>query len=184
VIGYLRRLMDIHGGKLEREFSQVWNALADSALNLHPGDLLADLDRAYGEGLVDPGYVSLREIVRQAKHPVAEVLQRSRKASLGLVTDAIAEIKRWPAFAAPERPVSPPKPDRLLANASRQPRPVAVPSRPGSANHFGAPPLSDAALTSFFAPGVPIHAEPKTGRNDPCPCGSGRKYKRCCEGKS
>ncbi|HUC18187.1 MAG TPA: SEC-C metal-binding domain-containing protein [Acetobacteraceae bacterium] len=21
---------------------------------------------------------------------------------------------------------------------------------------------------------------PKPGRNDPCPCGSGRKYKRCC----
>jgi hypothetical protein len=21
----------------------------------------------------------------------------------------------------------------------------------------------------------------KTGRNDPCPCGSGRKYKKCCE---
>jgi hypothetical protein len=21
----------------------------------------------------------------------------------------------------------------------------------------------------------------KAGRNDPCPCGSGRKYKRCCE---
>ncbi len=23
----------------------------------------------------------------------------------------------------------------------------------------------------------------KVGRNDPCPCGSGRKYKNCCEGK-
>lgn len=22
----------------------------------------------------------------------------------------------------------------------------------------------------------------KTGRNDPCPCGSGRKFKRCCLG--
>jgi hypothetical protein len=22
---------------------------------------------------------------------------------------------------------------------------------------------------------------PKTGRNDACPCGSGRKFKRCCE---
>ena len=22
---------------------------------------------------------------------------------------------------------------------------------------------------------------PKTGRNDLCPCGSGRKYKKCCE---
>jgi preprotein translocase subunit SecA len=21
---------------------------------------------------------------------------------------------------------------------------------------------------------------PKVGRNDPCPCGSGKKYKRCC----
>ena len=21
--------------------------------------------------------------------------------------------------------------------------------------------------------------EPKVGRNDPCPCGSGRKYKKC-----
>ena len=26
-------------------------------------------------------------------------------------------------------------------------------------------------------------ANPKTGRNDPCPCGSGRKYKKCCMGK-
>lgn len=22
----------------------------------------------------------------------------------------------------------------------------------------------------------------KVGRNDPCPCGSGKKYKKCCEG--
>lgn len=25
---------------------------------------------------------------------------------------------------------------------------------------------------------------PKTGRNEPCPCGSGNKYKKCCKGKS
>ena len=24
----------------------------------------------------------------------------------------------------------------------------------------------------------------KVGRNDPCPCGSGRKYKNCCEGQT
>jgi hypothetical protein len=23
----------------------------------------------------------------------------------------------------------------------------------------------------------------KTGRNDPCPCGSGKKFKKCCEAK-
>ncbi|ACZ18882.1 preprotein translocase subunit SecA [Thermanaerovibrio acidaminovorans] len=26
----------------------------------------------------------------------------------------------------------------------------------------------------------PFHRGPKVGRNDPCPCGSGRKYKHCC----
>jgi preprotein translocase subunit SecA len=28
--------------------------------------------------------------------------------------------------------------------------------------------------------GTPIVNEPKIGRNDPCPCGSGKKYKKCC----
>lgn len=37
-----------------------------------------------------------------------------------------------------------------------------------------------------LAGGIPQHvdtfkrSEPKVGRNDPCPCGSGKKYKKCC----
>jgi preprotein translocase subunit SecA len=27
---------------------------------------------------------------------------------------------------------------------------------------------------------APVHAEAKIGRNEPCPCGSGKKYKNCC----
>jgi len=27
---------------------------------------------------------------------------------------------------------------------------------------------------------MPFIAEKKPGRNDPCPCGSGKKYKNCC----
>ncbi len=26
----------------------------------------------------------------------------------------------------------------------------------------------------------PIKADKAVGRNDPCPCGSGKKYKKCC----
>ena len=32
-------------------------------------------------------------------------------------------------------------------------------------------------------PDVPVeqaHKEETVGRNDPCPCGSGKKYKKCC----
>jgi SEC-C motif-containing protein len=38
----------------------------------------------------------------------------------------------------------------------------------------------------YFLDGQPpkpkqvIRSGPKVGRNDPCPCGSGRKYKKCC----
>jgi len=29
----------------------------------------------------------------------------------------------------------------------------------------------------------PIKADARVGRNDPCPCGSGKKYKKCCGAK-
>jgi len=33
---------------------------------------------------------------------------------------------------------------------------------------------------TFPAPAVKTSTNPSPGRNDPCPCGSGRKYKKCC----
>jgi SEC-C motif/Protein of unknown function (DUF1186) len=41
----------------------------------------------------------------------------------------------------------------------------------------------DATDDALFAdtPALPhVRVEPKVGRNDPCPCGSGKKYKKCC----
>ena len=34
-------------------------------------------------------------------------------------------------------------------------------------------------LEKLLNPTPPATAQ-KTGRNDPCPCGSGKKYKKCC----
>ena len=39
--------------------------------------------------------------------------------------------------------------------------------------------VADAAA-SREAKRTPVVATPRTGRNEPCPCGSGKKYKRCC----
>ena len=38
------------------------------------------------------------------------------------------------------------------------------------------PDLFDDSQQNF----VPVRTEPKIGQNDPCPCGSGKKYKKCC----
>jgi len=35
-------------------------------------------------------------------------------------------------------------------------------------------------LEILLTPHKPMIAENKVGRNDPCPCGSGKKYKKCC----
>jgi hypothetical protein len=33
---------------------------------------------------------------------------------------------------------------------------------------------------AFVLPVPIVNVSPKIGRNDPCPCGSGKKYKKCC----
>ncbi|MCX7088379.1 MAG: DUF1186 domain-containing protein [Methylococcales bacterium] len=38
-------------------------------------------------------------------------------------------------------------------------------------SHLNIPKINDASLS---------YTAPKVGRNDPCPCGSGKKYKKCC----
>jgi preprotein translocase subunit SecA len=45
----------------------------------------------------------------------------------------------------------------------------------------GAPPSFAEASAEHPPSPQPIHREgSKVGRNDPCPCGSGKKYKKCC----
>jgi len=61
---------------------------------------------------------------------------------------------------------------------------------PQSTVHESAAPFNDpkaggdASMVSeaneTLAKAQPVRATPRVGRNDPCPCGSGKKYKKCC----
>lgn len=43
--------------------------------------------------------------------------------------------------------------------------------------------IYDSGLARPSAPGMPARRRTaKTGRNEPCPCGSGKKFKKCCGG--
>jgi len=35
-------------------------------------------------------------------------------------------------------------------------------------------------VEGHISPRTIVRTSPKVGRNDPCPCGSGKKYKQCC----
>ena len=45
---------------------------------------------------------------------------------------------------------------------------------------WGAYDLREFWLDRGFAPTSPVRKTPEPGRNDPCPCGSGKKFKKCC----
>ncbi|MBI5583952.1 MAG: SEC-C domain-containing protein [Deltaproteobacteria bacterium] len=42
-------------------------------------------------------------------------------------------------------------------------------------------PEETADLERLLHPPQPVTVEKKVGRNEPCPCGSGKKYKNCCD---
>ncbi|MGB4468243.1 MAG: preprotein translocase subunit SecA [Azovibrio sp.] len=46
-------------------------------------------------------------------------------------------------------------------------------------HHAGYDEVLGGAAEAGEAKPQPVHADPKIGRNDPCPCGSGKKYKHC-----
>jgi preprotein translocase subunit SecA len=60
-------------------------------------------------------------------------------------------------------------------------RPESGPA-PGDAPAGGKPKPSDVVTEAARALSQPkpVRTGPKVGRNDPCPCGSGKKYKHCC----
>jgi hypothetical protein len=53
VIAYFTALFR---GKLETEYSHVWDVLTSEAVNLHATTLADDIRTKYEEGLIDPGY--------------------------------------------------------------------------------------------------------------------------------
>jgi len=69
------------------------------------------------------------------------------------VRDVIAEMSWWACFTEPEE---------TLREAA-------------DFEYHDAPGYYNAPLTLPF-----VREQPKVGRNDPCPCGSGKKFKKCC----
>jgi len=165
VVEYYRSLF---GGKLRREERQVWNDLAAAVGDLPAPDLIPDLRRAYEEGLVDPSYAFLEELEQEARTPF-EKKPDWRREEESLISDAISEMSRWACFDenAPEEPVEfDEEPDAFTPSESVQDK------------------VSPDYHRSDSIHGALVRRSPKIGRNDPCPCGSGKKYKKCCGANS
>jgi hypothetical protein len=140
--------------KLQRTPSYAWSSLVCVVADLPAPELLEDVRQAYADGYVDTMVADLEGIERDANAPKPERRDRQH-----LITDAIAEMEWWVSFHPEDSwPKKLPKSEAAV-----------LPS-----------PLPDADSDSEYVAPQPFVRETKIGRNDPCPCGSGKKYKKCC----
>jgi preprotein translocase subunit SecA len=83
--------------------------------------------------------------------------------------------------AAPVRPAPPRRPPQQITLSSPA---TAAPSPFGAVGGSAPPPVRQGTPRPARTGGDDVirqvkRDEPKVGRNDPCPCGSGKKYKKC-----
>ncbi len=120
--------------------------------------------RAYGQR--DP----LVEYQREAYRMFQDMIESIKLQSLTMLLRVQPAAEARPVSVFARTPMQEVHPDASTAEPfipTAAPEPVAEPIR-----HPSAPPPP--------RPSQPVvHAGPKVGRNDPCPCGSGMKYKKC-----
>ena len=165
-MAYFRELFH---GKLERDFSFIWSALANSCVDLYPEELVEEISSACDSHLVDASFVNMENVHDACSRGKDRVLQELRKKRYRqLIGDVVAEMEWWACF----------NPD---------PKPPMIKTRwdADEADRFfdAIVPVSEIAGAPPAAPSLPPPYSKKiVGRNDPCPCGSGKKFKKCCGG--
>ena len=156
VVDYFKDL--IHS-KLEREYSYVWTRLVTLSYDLHPKELYEEIKRLYAEDMVDSFSVGLADIEEALKRPIEEtVTLLNRDDRFSLIEDTIGCMEWWASFHPDKK-----KPRVKLTDKQVRKLLKSTPA-------FGRDDTGDSDTVRST----------KTGRNQPCPCGSGKKYKHCC----
>src|SRR5215211_2590911 len=148
---YLLRLYDTLHPQQE---SFVWSGwvLAIALLGL---EALSDVVRqAFARGLIEPMVMGYDDFRRDLERTLADPKRMAgfEYDQIGPLEDAIGELSGWYAFS----------------DAARQDQALRTTS-PGHGR-----------LAYADLPQPVVDPFKGVGRNDPCPCGSGKKFKKCC----
>ena len=147
-----RYFLELFEGKLEREPSHVWDNLCSLSADLGFATLLPHIEKAFEDGLCDMFFDRFEDIEERIKSGGDPRWKRDCEP----IDDVIAIMEPWACFNRPSSPrPSAVEPEFFKSLTETR----EFPSRPS-------------------VPPPPKH--PGVGRNDPCPCGSGRKFKKCC----
>ncbi|MFD0717652.1 DUF1186 domain-containing protein [Paenibacillus sp. GCM10027626] len=120
--------------------------------NLYPEEVYEDIKQLYERDEVETFIIGMDSIDGTLKRTKEDILQESQRFNnYAYIDDTIAELQGWACFHK-----SPSQTLPKLRSATKQSLSIRTPK---------------------YNPAVKAE---KTGRNEPCPCGSGKKYKKCC----
>jgi hypothetical protein len=135
----------------------VWAGLASVICDFHATELAEEGRRAFEEGLVDEDVLDLDFFEESLSGDDEFHTDGFRERNVPI--DAINEIAAWLCFHEDDDEVDEPFDDDT----------GWIPT-----------PYASRRDTETIPGRMPYLAPPKVGRNDPCPCGSGKKFKKCC----
>jgi uncharacterized protein YecA (UPF0149 family) len=120
-------------------------------MDLHATEVYEQIKRLYEKAVVDAWMVNMDDVDKNFAITEEAAIEKNKNYRQNqFIEDTISEMEWWACFEK----------DRMKRNNflnKRQSKIVNVPK-----------------------PSNPAVAVEKIGRNDPCPCGSGKKYKKCC----
>jgi len=150
ITAFLTDFFDLTGTVTGEE---VWWAWAEciAALGLAPFE--TQVRAVFDSGLITPDHSVFGDFTERLQATVAAGRPEwfTSQSSNTLITDTIAELESWYCFT----------PEYLAKQAEARLKVVS------SLIPRGGDPFNTVVTG-------------KTGRNDPCPCGSGKKFKKCC----
>jgi hypothetical protein len=159
--GAVQRLREHLQHAIATEDAELGNAIASELLEYSPHEAADEIREAFRLDLVEYGFIVPEDLEKSLAEGHARLRKSLDRCPPTGIPDAVEELSDWAAF---QEDTFGGAPGRSSLSSS------------GRAGDWD-PNLDDEPLVP---PGTLRNTTPKVGRNDPCPCGSGRKYKKCC----
>ena len=175
-------------GELDRLYKEKTASVAPDVMrHIERVVLLQQLDHHWKEHLAAMDY--LRQGIHLRGYAQRNPKQEYKREAFEMFTEMLGMVARQVTvtlcraqFSAAEKPVAQaPAPSRQLKLRHEEASALAAPVKSAAAGPQAAearpnrrrPPRAAAPVQTYR------RARPRVGRNEPCPCGSGKKYKRC-----
>jgi hypothetical protein len=178
---------------IENEEMEITAPLISVLADLGAREAREEIEKAFRLELVDESMIDLAGVESDLDTDDDTRRERISHYATGPILDTVAELETWAAFTEGESddedvdyefPDDGPYDDEFADELDND---FLQPSSLIDLSHLSGQPFVDESIAGsgevIDRDGTVRHTGRRVGRNDACPCGSGKKFKKCCGGR-